>query len=87
MTLINSFFMTNASIVDQIANHWVLLLHYQMMLFKSNEVVVCQSSDFQKHTNVRMGIQSGPMLIADGVINNHFNPNSRNRNIRSGVGM
>ena len=104
----NSFFMTNASIVDPNCKPLGLVIYdYQtlqslnmgdgsgnfylkpngLLLFKNNEVVVCQSSDFQKHTNVRMGIQSGPMLIADGVINNHFNPNSRNRNIRSGVGI
>ena len=104
----NSFFMTNASIVNPNCKPLGLIMHdYKtlqslnlddgngnfflkpngLLLFKNDEIVVCQSSDLQKHTNIRMGIQSGPMLIADGIINDNFNPNSRNKNIRSGVGI
>lgn len=36
---------------------------------------------------VRYATQSGPMLIANGVINRHFTPGSRNLHIRNGVGV
>lgn len=36
---------------------------------------------------VRYATQSGPMLIADGVINDHFTPGSKNIHIRNGVGV
>jgi uncharacterized protein YigE (DUF2233 family)/V8-like Glu-specific endopeptidase len=58
-----------------------------LLLFKHKEIVVCQSSDFQKHSNIKNGVQSGPMLITDGTINGNFNPTSKNVNIRSGVGI
>tara|TARA_B110001452_G_scaffold99020_1_gene82021 strand:- start:3058 stop:4449 length:1392 start_codon:yes stop_codon:yes gene_type:complete len=58
-----------------------------LLLFKHKEIVVCQSSDFQKHSNIKNGVQSGPMLITEGSINENFNPNSKNLNIRSGVGI
>lgn len=104
----NSFFMTNASIVNPNCSPVGLLIYDYttlqslntdngngnfylkpngLLLFKQNEIVVCQTDDFQKHSNIRIGVQSGPMLITDGVINSHFNPSSRNKNIRSGVGI
>lgn len=57
------------------------------LLIKEDEAIVCKTSDVQKYSGYRIGIQSGPMLVHDGTINSHFNSNSKNRYIRSGVGV
>lgn len=57
------------------------------LLFTQDEVVICESGQISAHHDVRLGIQSGPMLISDGNIHPVFNPQSSNRNIRCGVGL
>lgn len=52
-----------------------------------NEIVVCESSKIKQYSKIRLGVQSGPMLLVDNVINNQFNPTSVNKNIRCGVGV
>lgn len=52
-----------------------------------NEVAICESSKINQYNKVRLGIQSGPMLLIDKVINTQFNQNSVNKNIRCGVGI
>lgn len=52
-----------------------------------NEVTICESSKINQFNSVRLGIQSGPMLLVDKVINAQFNPNSVNKFIRCGVGL
>lgn len=37
--------------------------------------------------HIRLATQSGPLLLIDGIINSAFDPNSSNRQIRSGVGV
>lgn len=56
-------------------------------IITDNEAVVCESSKIKKYNNIRLGIQSGPMLLVDRIINQQFNPTSSNKNIRCGVGM
>jgi len=57
------------------------------LLFTDKDAIVCESSDVKNFSNVRIGIQSGPMLLNNGNINNQFNSNSPNKFIRSGVGI
>lgn len=38
-------------------------------------------------TDIQYATQSGPMLLIDGVINPNFDPQSRSRKIRNGVGV
>ena len=57
------------------------------LLFTGNDVVVCESSQISNYNGVRLGIQSGPMLLISGAINPQFNVNSKNKNIRCGVGI
>ena len=56
-------------------------------IITDNEAVVCESSKINQYNKVRLGIQSGPMLLVDKVINTQFNPASVNKNKRCGVGM
>ena len=44
-----------------------------------NEAVVCESSKINQYNKVRLGVQSGPMLLVDKVINPQFNQNSVNK--------
>ena len=57
------------------------------ILFTANDIVVCESSQIRRFTNVRLGVQSGPMLVNAGITNSQFNPSSQNKNIRCGVGI
>jgi len=57
------------------------------LLIMTNDVVICESTQIQNYQNVKLGIQSGPMLINNGVINPQFNTNSTNKNLRCGVGL
>ena len=104
----NSFFMTNASIVNTNCMPLGLIVYdYEtlqpvnnnggvgnfflkpngLLLFKNKEIIVCQTSEYRKHSNIKNGVQSGPMLITNGIINSNFNQYSKNKNIRSGVGI
>jgi uncharacterized protein YigE (DUF2233 family) len=51
------------------------------------EVGISTTSTFPLSKRIRFATQSGPMLITDGEINKIFNPNSKNYNIRNGVGI
>lgn len=57
------------------------------LLFTSTQAIICESSQISSNSNVRLGIQSGPMLLVNGEVNAQFNPNSQNKNIRCGVGI
>lgn len=48
---------------------------------------VCRTADFIKQQHVAYATQSGPMLVADGVMNAHFKAGSANLHIRNGVGL
>lgn len=53
----------------------------------SNRAVICNSTAFRATKNVRFATQSGPMLVLEGRIHLAFRKNSRNLNIRNGVGI
>jgi uncharacterized protein YigE (DUF2233 family) len=48
---------------------------------------ICKTTAYPNVSNVKFATQSGPMLVIDGEINKIFDPNSRNFNIRNGVGI
>ena len=48
---------------------------------------VCKTTSYHNVSNIKFATQSGPMLVIDGEINKIFNQNSRNFNIRNGVGI
>ena len=52
-----------------------------------NKTGVCKTKEYPNVTNIKFATQSGPMLVIDGEINKIFDPNSRNFNIRNGVGI
>ena len=52
----------------------------------NNEGVVCETKKF-KNKNIKYATQSGPMLLIDGRVHDRFNKNSKNLNIRNGVGI
>lgn len=54
---------------------------------EGNEAFIEESEEYVGEGDVRLAIQSGPMLIEDGVINGLFDWNSENRNVRNGVGV
>jgi uncharacterized protein YigE (DUF2233 family) len=58
-----------------------------LFLITDQDAVICESSDLDKYPDVRLGFQSGPMLVSNGMIHPKFNPGSANKNIRAGVGV
>lgn len=56
-------------------------------LHADGSAFVKRTSEMQDMLNVRHATQSGPMLIAGGVINKNFTPGSTNLHIRNGVGI
>jgi uncharacterized protein YigE (DUF2233 family) len=57
------------------------------LLFTRNDADLTSTDATVVDTSIRLGIQSGPMLINQSLICSSFNPNSVNRNMRSGVGI
>lgn len=53
----------------------------------SSKVVISESKKYDKSAIYNYAIQSGPMLLVNGIINSNFDKNSKNRNIRCGVGL
>lgn len=49
--------------------------------------IVCKTEDFKGGKAVACATQSGPMLVIDGEIHKAFNKDSKNLNIRNGVGI
>ena len=56
------------------------------LIFLDNEVVICESSEIINYKNIQLGVQSGPMLLINGLPNPNFSVNSLNKNIRCGAG-
>jgi uncharacterized protein YigE (DUF2233 family) len=48
---------------------------------------ICKTTAYPNVANVKFATQSGPMLVVDGEINKLFDPNSKNFNVRNGVGI
>ncbi len=57
------------------------------ILFTETDVIICESSKISNYQKVRLGLQSGPMLVENRVINQQFNKKSSNKNVRCGVGI
>jgi uncharacterized protein YigE (DUF2233 family) len=57
------------------------------LIFTGNEAIICESSQIANFSNVRLGIQSGPMLITNGGINPQFKSGSVNKHVRCAVGI
>ena len=53
----------------------------------NNDVIISETKNFKKNSNILIAVQSGPMLISEDVINSQFNQISNNKNIRSAVGI
>ena len=54
---------------------------------QNNEVNVASSPDFQSTINLKLAIQTGPMLVNNSIINSNFTIVSKNKYIRCGVGI
>ncbi|MDR1761369.1 MAG: phosphodiester glycosidase family protein [Bacteroidales bacterium] len=48
---------------------------------------ICNTTDFVNHGEIKYATQSGPMLIINGQIHSAFKEDSKNLNIRNGVGI
>ena len=53
----------------------------------NNRAGIVQTKQYQQSKDIRYATQSGPMLITHGKINPIFQENSKNLNIRNGVGV
>lgn len=54
---------------------------------KNNEAFVTTTKDFIMSTDINYATQSGPMLVINDTIHPKFNKDSKNLNIRNGVGI
>ena len=52
-----------------------------------NHFIISESKKYNKNVNYNTAIQSGPLLLLNGKINSNFDKNSKNTNIRCGVGI
>lgn len=52
-----------------------------------NDVLIKKTDEYNVFNNYSCATQSGPMLIVDSSINKQFDMNSKNKNIRVGVGI
>ncbi len=54
---------------------------------KQNKASVIKANEYKYSKNIQFATQSGPLMLRNGKINPKFNKGSRNKNIRSGVGI
>lgn len=54
---------------------------------KQNKAYISKTENFEYSENIKYATQSGPMLIANDKIHNAFTKDSKNLNIRNGVGI
>lgn len=54
---------------------------------ENNNFNIVSSDKFISSPSLIYAVQSGPMLVIDGVLNPSLDPNSVNRNIRLGIGL
>lgn len=57
------------------------------MIISRDDVFITETSEVSIDAQVRIAVQSGPMLIIDGQVHTAFNPSSVNKYIRAGVGV
>lgn len=58
-----------------------------LQLSYKNLFSIVRSKFYSPDTSIRLAVQTGPLLIWDGGLNAGFDPNSKNKNIRCGVGI
>jgi uncharacterized protein YigE (DUF2233 family) len=58
-----------------------------VFIVTDKEATVVESSKAVQYANPRVAVQSGPMLVIDGKIHPKFDPSSKNKNYRCGVGI
>ncbi|WP_343659838.1 phosphodiester glycosidase family protein [Chryseobacterium sp.] len=58
-----------------------------LYLTQNNSACIIETRQYQHNKNIRFATQSGPMLIINRKINPIFQKNSKNLNIRNGVGI
>jgi uncharacterized protein YigE (DUF2233 family) len=54
---------------------------------KDNVASICQTKEFIDNGQIKLATQSGPMLLIDGTVHPSFKKDSKNLNIRNGVGI
>lgn len=54
---------------------------------QNNQAGITETKKYRTDTNIQYATQSGPMLLMDGKINPIFQKESKNLNIRNGVGI
>lgn len=57
------------------------------LLLTKDDALIVESSFISTFDNVVLGVQSGPLLLNNGIVNPSFTGNSQNRKIRCGVGL
>jgi uncharacterized protein YigE (DUF2233 family) len=58
------------------------------LLISDENADICQTKDINVFQGkVKVGLQSGPMLVINKQLNSNFNAGSQNKNIRCGVGI
>ncbi|WP_264554493.1 phosphodiester glycosidase family protein [Flavobacterium sp. N1861] len=53
----------------------------------NNQAKIDVTENFNLKKNIKFATQSGPMLVINNIIHSAFNENSKNLNIRNGVGV
>ncbi|UHO38872.1 phosphodiester glycosidase family protein [Chryseobacterium capnotolerans] len=56
-------------------------------LTQNNQPGISETKKYKQNPSIKFATQSGPMLLIDGKINNIFQKDSKNLNIRNGVGV
>lgn len=56
-------------------------------LTQNNQSEISETKKYKYNTSIKYATQSGPMLLIDGKINSLFQKDSKNLNIRNGVGI
>ncbi|WP_336689070.1 MULTISPECIES: phosphodiester glycosidase family protein [unclassified Chryseobacterium] len=56
-------------------------------LTKNNDAEIVETKAFRNNSEIKYATQSGPILLIDGKINPIFKKDSKNLNIRNGVGI
>ena len=56
-------------------------------LTNTGKAQITETTNFQLHPDIKYATQSGPMLVVNGKLNPLFKVDSKNQNIRNGVGI
>ncbi len=75
--------------LDTLSGNGNFYLQPNGVFYLTNELVpiICRTIDFKMGSNIQYATQSGPMLLMDGKMHSAFQADSKNVNIRNGVGI